>query len=247
MIQFDGMEIQKAEATAEPNSILIFGHPKRGKTWLAGSIAEVPGKSKVLHIDLEMGSAPLGRWFPDIDVIRPPRGDSNAVADIINQLKESVDADGYADSGGYDVVILDTVSTLEKWVLDAYNSAHPTKSGKTDFDGWDYWKNYVLDLMWDLHYLTALGISLYHTKVTQNELTKTIWTSPSINGSAKFSVASVPDVVGYLDVNGSGARTFGVVPKTSMQTGNRFEEVLNGVLVDPDMKTIFELIRGGTA
>lgn len=241
-----GFEIVKAEALAEPASMLIFGHPKRGKTTLAGSISAVPGFNRVLDIDLEKGSAPLAHMYPNVDVVRPEFGDSDAVAAILNELATSVDKDGYLDSMGYDAVILDTVSTLQNWVLDAYLKLHPTKTGKPDFDAWAYWQRYAMDTMWDLHNMSAVGISLYHTKVEQNELTKEIWTSPYIQGSARFSVASVPDLVGYLDVTGQGARTFQVTPRKSMQTGSRFEDVLPETINDATMVGIYNAIRRTT-
>jgi hypothetical protein len=232
----------KAQELAEPNSILIFGHPKRGKTTLAGSIADVAGFDNVLHIDLEDGSAPLAAPYPNIDVLRPSSVDE--LTDALNELKTSVDDEGFADAMGYQAVILDTVSTLQKWVLDEYLAKHPTKSGKTDYDGWAYWGDYVMDVMWELHRLPALGITTYHTKIELNELTKEIWTSPKISGGARFSVASVPDLVGYLDVDNKGERVFTVTPKKSMQTGSRYESVLPGALAAPTMSDIFAAIRG---
>ena len=232
-----GFDIMDASETNEPNSILVFAHPKRGKTTLAGSLIEVEGFNNVLHIDLEKGSGAMARQYPGVKVIRPPLGNATAVAEILNEI--------YADPFGlgFDAVIVDTVSTLQKWVKTEWKDKH---GGKMEFDGWDFLGEYIMDTMWQLHDMYPLGISLYHTKIDQNETTKQVWTVPYIQGSARHSIASVPDMVIAIDINGKGERVLQMVPKTTMMTGSRYEDVLPANLTGAvTMSTLFDAIRAG--
>jgi hypothetical protein len=235
LTEIAGLELTEASELAEPNSIMLFGHPKRGKTTLAGSIRDVEGFNNVLHIDLERGSAPLAKRWPDIKVIRP--NNTTEVGDIINALTAS------ENSLGFDAVILDTISTLGQWYKEEWIAKNHPKSGKMELQGWDDWGDYALQTMWDLHNMYALGISTYHMKVEQNDITKQVWTVPMIQGRARYSVASVPDIVIGLDIAPSGQRALQLVPKATQTTGSRYEDVLGNLTGDANAVTIYDAIR----
>src|SRR4051812_45121235 len=116
-----GFDIMDASETNEPNSILCFAHPKPGKTTLAGSLIEVDGFTNILHIDLEKGSGAMARKYPGVKVIRPPMGSASAVAQIINEIND----DPYGL--GFDAIIVDTVSTLQKWIKTEWKDSHGGK------------------------------------------------------------------------------------------------------------------------
>ena len=55
-VTIGGVEVRPVIEVIEPDSIMIMGHAKRGKSTLAASISEVEGFEKNLFIDLERGS-----------------------------------------------------------------------------------------------------------------------------------------------------------------------------------------------
>lgn len=87
-----GMSVNKVTELFEPNSIMIFGHPKRGKSSMAASIIDVEGFKKVLVIDLERGAKAFARTYPNVDVIEIPQGDVDALDDVVEDL---IDNDCY--------------------------------------------------------------------------------------------------------------------------------------------------------
>jgi len=62
--------IKKAEALNVPKSILIYGDPKNGKTWLAASASELEQFSPVLLVDVEGGASAIARDWKNVDVIQ---------------------------------------------------------------------------------------------------------------------------------------------------------------------------------
>lgn len=235
-----GIVVTKAETLIEPNSIMIYGRPKYGKSTLAASIAAVSGFDKVLCIDLEKGATAFSRSYPSVDVVNIPYLNISKLEDVIEALVDSPDA------LGYDAVILDTLSTAQQWVVTKMREARGGK--KLDYDGWDTVAHWTMQLMWDLHHMAATGISLYHLTTKENELTKEIWTLPKLQGSAKDSVASVPDLIIHLRIVDSKkegpVRVADFVPHENITSGNRFDWLPQVPIGNADMELLYSYIRG---
>ena len=106
-----GLNIGKAQAMKEPNSMILFGRPKTGKTTLAASMVDVPGYERGLIIDCEMGVTAIASNYPTVDVITIPQQDVTAFNDVINALRDDTDGIG----SYYDWVCVDTMSTIARW------------------------------------------------------------------------------------------------------------------------------------
>lgn len=230
-----GFTVHKVAETAEPDSIMIFGHPKRGKSTLAASVIDVPGFNKVLVADLERGAKAFARSYPEVDVIEIPQGNIDALDDIVEDMLEH---DGY----DYDAFVIDTMSTAQAWLVKKLGMGK-----KLGYDGWAVVGEWTMQTMWDLQYMRPLGISIYHVITKENELTKETWTLPKIQGGAKDSVASVPDMNIQLRVTESRkdglVRVADFVPHETTVSGNRFEWLPTEPLGDADMPLIYQYIR----
>lgn len=234
-------EISKASTLAKPNSILLFGIWKRGKTRLAASIAEVEGFDNVLHIDIDRGSAVIGKLYPNVDVIAFKRGDIRGFQKFWDEL---VRLDGFYNGTQYDAVILDTLTVLQDWFAKSLPSA----------DGYAKWaanKDWVLDILNELHDMTPLGISCLHVAETNilkgSEDEAFVRLVPNVQGSAKQSLGAIPDIIGYCDViddpEDEDENLFVVTwaPTERTNTGNRFD--LPDMMGNPTLKKVYDLIN----
>lgn len=237
-MEIAGFEVTKAEALIEPSSILLYGRPKVGKSYCAASISEVPGYERVLHIDLERGSVAFASRYPNVDVLHVPYLDVGAFTDIINALQDEEVA------SQYDAVIVDTMSTAQDWYLEALSDQFA--NARTRFEAWRLVGEWTMQIMWQLHHMKPLGISLYHLQVRETELTKEVWTLPKIKSSAAHSIAAVPDIIGQLyivDGNQGPERVANFAPRESQAGGNRFDHLPDQPLADIDLPLLWQYIR----
>lgn len=103
-----------------------------------------------------------------------------------------------------------------------------------------------MEIMWAMHLAKTVGITLVHTQVKENELTKEIWTRPWVQGSSADTIGNVPDLIGYLNVKNTArgpVRTLQLAPKATMITGNRFEHKLEDLMENPTLSDVYAVIR----
>src|SRR5690554_3658269 len=109
-----------------PNFIMLYGLPGSGKTWLAGSVCEVPGIRKVLLIDTEDSTTGALYGFDDeaIDII--PVSTHEGLESVLDAVIEASESDDFE----YDAVIIDTFDVAFERALEYYDEITPaTKSG----------------------------------------------------------------------------------------------------------------------
>lgn len=240
------VRITRAAQLKRPKSMLLFGEPKRGKSTFAASICKVPGIDKVLMVDIDRGSSAIASDYPEIEVAELTRGDIAGFQKFWNNLVAE-------DGMDYDAIIVDTVSILQKWKVKSL----PKADG---FARWEAVGDWTEDLMWDLHNMSPIGISTFHTEMANvmrgaedNSYVKLL---PSIQGAAKRSIGAIPDLIGFCDVeevdeddkdydeNSPLLYTVRLKPSEETNTGNRFNK-LPAVLGNPSMKRLFEIIEKG--
>jgi phage nucleotide-binding protein len=228
-----GKAAVKAQTIKEPHSLMFYGRPKIGKTSIAASISEVPGFKHVLLLDLEMGAGAIAETFPTVDVREI--NDYNEFEDVFNDALDDA-AQNY-----YDAIILDTMSTLQRWI-----TRKSSGGKKPSYDDWAYTYDMIMEIMWAMHRMSAVGITLVHTQTKENELTKEVWTMPWLQGSAASAIGNVPDLIGFIDVkdtvNGP-IRTLQLAPKKTMVTGNRFEDRVPVKVEDMLLPDLYAIIR----
>lgn len=245
MTTIAGLEIKKVATMAEPKSILLYGRPKRGKTRLGASLSKVKGYERGLIIDCEGGATSAAGPYPDVEVVViDPKDGFAAAARQVSQILEELrqNTNGVADN--YDWVMLDTVSTCSRWAKKALLDKHGIKGVRQAFGDLNDW---IMDVMWDLQYMKPVGISCFHVRTDERELTHEVWTSPSVQGGARDSVANVPDLIGYLYIVNEGDMKHYMAdftPDEDREGGNRFDQVPKVPMANGDMSRLYEFIRG---
>lgn len=242
-------QIKKASATGEPKSILIYGPPKKGKTVFAASISEVEGYDRVLVIDVEGGASAISEWYPAVDVIEAPT--AKEFTEIINALLNGEIVE--PESGEpYQAVIIDTLDKAQNRQLAIYDRETPVQNGKKDgYYKWAMIKTWTEKMADLLHMAPFLTIFVAHQDDDKDEMTGAVTTTVMLGGKSKLTFPATPDIIGHftaksVKVDGGGKEVKRVADfslNDKMITGQRYANRLNGVVVDPTMKVIFEKIR----
>lgn len=227
--------IQKASALNTPKTMLVYGDPKRGKSWFAASAAEVAELSPVLVIDTEGGSSAIARDWKDVDVINVKSHEEfdSVVKSLINTQHK------------YKTVIIDTLGVAMDRAEKSFGERPENRNNK--FGKWGDLKDWVTDMTRKLHSAPFLSILVAHAQDEKDDQTGAVKIVPLLPGSAKNTLPSIPDIIAYMgaeaDDKGNIHRVLYLESSDRMVTGNRFG--LPGRLVDPSMKKIIDKINGG--
>lgn len=183
-----GIPAKKASILQEPRSFMLFADPKVGKSTLAASISHVKGYERVLCIDIDGGAQAFARWSPNVDVVQIPYQDHAAFIRVFNAVTGKL-----ADQ--YDAVIVDTFTTLQKWMLRGIAGVNALgKQNKASWDNWGEVADVMIDIAWQMHHAPWCGLMLFHSKTVEEALTGRIRKLPLLQGSAKDSIGAVADV-----------------------------------------------------
>lgn len=239
MVKAGEVKTRKASAQSTPRDFMLYGPAKRGKTRFASSIIDVPGFKKVLLYDIDLGSSVIGEDFPKVDVREFKRGDIKAFEKDWAKLVAD-------DGAGYDAVIVDTVTMLQGWKAKSL----PKADG---YAKWDAVKEFTLDLMWDLHEMTPVGISTFHTEMANimrgSDDDSYVRLAPALQGSAKVTIGGIPDAIAYLDVeeDDDDELTYFARWQPSEMTisGNRFKRIPPVLSTDGGMARLYQVMTTG--
>jgi hypothetical protein len=224
--------ITKAKLGDKPKSWLIYGQAGHGKTHLAGSIAQVKGIKKVTIVDFDGSAGVLSEVAPEADIVQFERND---IAGFEAWWKT------YCRNGGdgSDATIIDTGTGLQDWKLRSLPKSL----------GWDRIElatEFVCNILWDLHDLPGVGISLFHTEIgttVRGADASDTQQVPALQGkSIKFLVPRIPDIIGFLEDDGED-RTLSLRPNDEALSKNRFNK-LPDLMSDPDMPKIYDYLSG---
>lgn len=224
--------IKKAEQLNTPNTILIYGDPKGGKTWLAASASEVPELSPVLLIDVEGGASAIARDWKNVDVIN---------VDTHEQF-ESVIESLTTQQHKYKTVIIDTLGVEMDRAEKFFGEKPENKNNR--FGKWGDLKEWITQTTRKLHAAPFLSVLIAHAQDEKDEQTGAIKVLPMLPGSAKNTLPAIPDIIGYMTAERGEEgikRVLYLQSSDKLVSGNRFG--LPPKMYEPTMKTIIDTIK----
>lgn len=224
--------ITKAEALNTPKSILIYGDPKNGKTWLAASASEVAALSPVLLIDVEGGASAIARDWKDVDVLHV--GTHQQLDSAIEQLT--------TQEHKYKTVILDTLGVA----MDRAEKVFEEKADnvKNPFGKWADLKEWANSSIRKLHHAPFLAVFVAHAQDEKDQTTGAVKTVPMLPGSMRSTLPAIPDIIGYMTSERNDdtvKRSIILQGSDRLVSGNRFG--LPAKLQDPSMKKLMDTIK----
>lgn len=248
----DDFGIVKANTLKEPHSFTIYGPPGKGKSVFAASISAVQGFERTLILDTEGGAVSVGAWYPNADVLQCPTAAmfTKAFEALMNgKLVER-------ESGlPYQAVIIDTLDKAQARQLEVFSKSPESRTSngaENPLYKWGAIKTWMEKITDAAHQAPFLTIFVVHAEDYKDENNGTVTTTVMLGGASRFNFPSVSDAVGYFNVvkvKGADNKTtehrsvdFRVQQK--FVTKQRFEDRLNGVIIDPTMSKVFEKIRG---
>lgn len=227
--------VKKAHQLNSPKSILVYGDPKRGKSWFAASAAELAELSPVLILDTEGGSSAIARDWKDVDVIDITSHEAmdSAISALTSQKHK------------YKTVVIDTLGVAMDRAEKHFGDKPENRNNK--FGKWGDLKEWVTTMTRRLHSAPFLAILVAHAQDEKDDQTGAVKTVPMLPGSSKNTLPAIPDIIAYLtaesDEQGEVHRVMYMESSDRLVSGNRFG--LPGRLVDPSIKKIIDKINGG--
>lgn len=224
--------IKKAEQLNTPKTILLYGDPKGGKTWLANSASEIADLAPVLLIDVEGGASAIARDWKDVDVIN---------VETHEQL-ESVVSSLTSQEHKYKTVIIDTLGVAMDRAEKFFGEKPENKNNR--FGKWGDLKEWTTQTVRKLHSAPFLTILIAHAQDEKDEQTGAIKIVPMLAGSAKNTLPAIPDIIGYLTAERTEEgvkRVLYLESSDRLVSGNRFG--LAPKMYEPSMKKLFTAIK----
>jgi hypothetical protein len=224
--------IKKAEALNVPKSMLIYGDPKNGKTWLAASAAEVAAFSPVLLIDVEGGATAIARDWRDVDVIQ---------VDTHEQLESVLDGLLTQDHK-YKTVIVDTLGVAMDRAEKVFGEKPENKNNR--FGKWGDLKEWANQTVRKMHHAEFLSIFIAHAQDEKDDATGAVKTVPMLAGSTRNTLPAIPDIIAYMTsekTEDSTKRALYLQGSDRLVSGNRFG--LPSKMYDPSMKKLMDTIK----
>lgn len=224
--------IKKAEQLNTPKSILLYGDPKNGKTWLAASASEVEALSPVLLIDVEGGASAIARDWKDVDVL---------AVDTHEQLDAAIEQ-LTTEEHGYKTVIIDTLGVA----MDRAEKVFEQKAEniKNPFGKWGDLKEWANNAIRNLHHADFMAIFIAHAQDEKDGTTGAVKTVPMLPGSMRSTLPAIPDIIGYMTserTEESVKRSLILQGSDRLVSGNRFG--LPARMQDPSMKKMIDTIK----
>lgn len=239
-----GLQVKPVQERSSYYNILLYGDSGTGKTTLAGSADAVPSMRPVLFIDIEGGTESLKHSYPEVDTVR------------VTSWKEmqSVYDALYAGGHGYNTVVLDSLTEIQKFnMYDIMNSVVQKRPDlDPDIPSMREWGKNLEQLRKMVRGFRDLEMHTIFTALSRSDKdSKTGITTmkPSLSGKLADEVAAFLDVVGYYYVKQMGDgedaefRRFLLTQKTDQQVAKDRSGKLPMVVENPTMKLINELMQ----
>jgi phage nucleotide-binding protein len=224
--------IKKAEALNVPKSILIYGDPKNGKTWLAASASELKEFSPVLLIDVEGGATAIARDWRDVDVIQVDKHEQlDAVLEGLLTQKHQ-----------YKTVIIDTLGVAMDRAERVFGDKPENRNNR--FGKWGDLKEWTNQLVRQMHHADFMAIFIAHAQDEKDEQTGAVKTVPMLAGSTRNTLPAIPDIIAYMTNEKTDdliKRVLHLQGSDKLVSGNRFG--LPSKMYEPSIKKIIDTIN----
>ena len=252
--------------------MLVYGAYGSGKSYFAGTSADVPEMRDVLYLDLEAGSMTIANRGDNIDIIpiknfqdleqvkqyltlhcqRRDRGDVEGMRSLEEQLRgEKVET-----PKRYKTVIFDSMSEANKVLMAYLLNATPETSGldsQIEDAQFSHWGQAALNMLRVVRAFRALPI---HTIFVASDKTKEDERKQqkillNLSGQLANDVQGFFDVVGFLvnlaSADGTQARRMFLQPGTwggaAFNAKHRFSGINVPYLDDPAVADIYQLLQ----
>lgn len=236
-----GLPITKVSSQDPSANILIYGESGAGKTTLAGSSDAVPEMRKVLILDIEGGLLSLKERYPNVDNIRIKSWDD--LQKVYSEL--------YDGTHGYRTIVLDSLTEIQKMSMDTVmrRLVETHEDRDADVPGIREWNINIEQTRKFVRAFRDLPVTTIFTalaKQDKNPKTGVTKTKPSLSGKVADEVAGFLDIVSYLytkEVDSEQKRML-LCGATQDHVAKDRTGKLEQVIVDPDMTTIWNAIKG---
>lgn len=242
--------IQPPDEVGRPKSILLYGTHGTRKTSIAGSIIKTPGFKKVLYIDIDNGTEVL---MSDPEIKKAVFAERLQVLPI-----SSLDPDAFAKIGsvveeitntnfGYDAVVFDTLDVAQDVAEKHFKKLHKDSNNKFAVYGdLGVWTDEIVRRLHESQFFMSI-VTCHSKEQTLESGAHRIL--PRLSGSSKDAIGGIPSIVAYLEYqsdpeSGEVHLVARVAESDVVISKNRYS--LPPFLIDPDMPSLFEQIKGAT-
>ncbi|MBD3268523.1 AAA family ATPase [bacterium] len=232
------MPIKSMEETVKYLKVLVYGESGVGKTWLAGSAADVEEMSPVLISDFEEGLISIRDREMDVLKVRDHH-DLRELSDVIKNIG--------SEEVPYKTVIVDSLTELYDLNMEVQLRAEQRPNAVPELRDWLICANKMRKFLRFVRAQPMNFITICQARVLEDELTGAVSRVPDLPGKLSGQVGHYFDIVGYLSVSldRSGetvTRTLQVQPYRRITAKDRTGEF--GVAIeDPTMKKLYEAVN----
>ena len=244
-----GLAVAPVQATTRYLNMLVYGDSGVGKTYLAGSAAEVEEMGTVLMIDFEGGTRSLVDNFPNVQQVR---------VETWKQMQSVYDELHRTGGAGFGTVILDSLTEIQKFNM--YQIMADTVALRPDQDpdvpSMREWGKNLEQMRKFVRGFRDLKMHTIFTalkKEDKNERTGLVTTGPSLSGKLGGEVAAYLDIVGYYYIKKIGRgdeaqdKRLLLTKKTETIIAKDRTSSLDAVVEFPTMAGIYKSFSGSSA
>jgi len=224
----------------------VYGEPGVGKTLLAGTALDHKDTRPVLYLDVDGGIVTL-RERKDLDVhqVRSMR----EVRSIFNDLYDAVDWEAKEPSLPFKSVVIDTLSELAKLdmreIMKEANDKNPNQNLYVPSP-----REYLIsgervrEVVRAYRDLPCNTFFMCHSSEAKDNSNRTTF-FPQFPGKLRHEIAGFLDIVGYMfaDIEKDKTERYLQVTKTKTVAAKDRTNALGGIVTDPTIPMIFDMIQ----